>query len=102
MLLRCSWYLREEFPLRKASIRIRTKLFMPVRLPEGTFGISGRGARMRRYWEIEADRIVLECHQCGEMIVLLGYEEDWYKEGSTLFECQCGQKLPGPPELSLS
>lgn len=48
---------------------------------------------MKRCWELESDSIVLECHQCGELIVLLGREEDWYTEGHIFFECQCGQKL---------
>ncbi len=49
---------------------------------------------MKNYWELEPDRIVLKCHQCGEMIILLGREEDWYtEEGHIFFECQCGQRL---------
>ena len=35
--------------------------------------------------------IVLECH-CGERLVLLGQEEDWYSE-RTIFRCECGQSL---------
>ena len=39
------------------------------------------------------DRIVLEC-RCGGSLVLLGQEEDWYKEGRTAFECrECGRHL---------
>ena len=49
---------------------------------------------MKRCWEFEPDRIILECHQCEEMIILLGREEDWYtEEGHIFFECQCGQIL---------
>ncbi len=48
---------------------------------------------MSRYWKLEPDGIVLECHQCGEKIVVLGCEEDWYADGSISFECQCGQRL---------
>jgi hypothetical protein len=48
---------------------------------------------MERCWEFESDRIVLECHQCGEKVILLGREEDWYIEGHIFFECQCGQRL---------
>lgn len=34
---------------------------------------------------------VLQC-QCGERLVLLGREEDWYTEGRTTFECGgCGR-----------
>jgi hypothetical protein len=36
------------------------------------------------------DRTVLGC-RCGESLILLGREEDWYSEGRTTFEChQCG------------
>lgn len=35
------------------------------------------------------DRTVLGC-RCGESLILLGHEEDWYSEGRTTFEChQC-------------
>ena len=48
---------------------------------------------MRRTWEIEASqRIVLECG-CGERLVLLGREDDWYAEGRNTFECECGEEL---------
>jgi hypothetical protein len=48
---------------------------------------------MRRAWEIEAsERIVLECG-CGERLVLLGREDDWYAEGRGAFECGCGEEL---------
>jgi hypothetical protein len=36
--------------------------------------------------------IVLGC-ECGEKLVLLGYEEDWHLEGRTAFECECGKRL---------
>lgn len=39
-----------------------------------------------------SERIILEC-ACGERLVLLGLEEDWYSELRTLFECECGEKL---------
>lgn len=39
-----------------------------------------------------SDRIVLECHKCGEALILLGREEDWISERVS-FECQCGQTL---------
>jgi hypothetical protein len=39
-----------------------------------------------------SERIILEC-DCGERLVLLGLEEDWYSELRTLFECECGEKL---------
>ena len=42
------------------------------------------------------DRTVLRC-RCGESLILLGREEDWYSEGRTTFECyQCG----GPISLA--
>ena len=37
-------------------------------------------------------RIVLECNECGEALILLGREEDWRSE-RTFFECRCGQTL---------
>jgi hypothetical protein len=39
-----------------------------------------------------SERILLEC-ECGERLVLLGLEEDWYSELRTLFECECGERL---------
>lgn len=36
---------------------------------------------------------VLEC-QCGERLILLGREEDWYAEGRTAFACVgCGRSV---------
>jgi hypothetical protein len=32
------------------------------------------------------EQVVLEC-RCGERLLLLGREEDWYSEGHTRFEC---------------
>ena len=37
-------------------------------------------------------RIVLECANCEERLVLLGREEDWLST-RTVFECECGQSL---------
>ena len=39
-----------------------------------------------------SERIVLAC-KCGEKLVLLGLEEDWYSEGRTTFECECGGRI---------
>lgn len=39
-----------------------------------------------------SERIVLQC-KCGERLVLLGREDDWYSEGRAVFECGCGTKL---------
>ena len=39
-----------------------------------------------------SERIILEC-KCGEMLVLLGREDDWYSEERTVFRCECGEKL---------
>ena len=39
-----------------------------------------------------SERIILEC-KCGERLVLLGREDDWYSEGRAVFECECGNKL---------
>ena len=48
---------------------------------------------MQRSSEIEASgRIVLEC-VCGERLVLLGREDDWYAEGRDAFACECGREL---------
>lgn len=40
------------------------------------------------------DRTVLGCRRCGEGLILLGREEDWYSEGRAIFEChRCGGLL---------
>lgn len=39
-----------------------------------------------------SERIVLECNECGEALILLGREEDWRSERA-FFECHCGQEL---------
>jgi hypothetical protein len=48
---------------------------------------------VKRCWERESDRMIFRCNQCGELVVVLGREEDWYMEGYTFFECQCGERL---------
>lgn len=47
---------------------------------------------MRRSTEVRvSDRIVLRCPACGERTILLGREDDWYREGSgQSFRCACG------------
>jgi hypothetical protein len=52
---------------------------------------------MRRDLESErfvlcSERMVLEC-ECGERLVLLGLEDDWYSELRTVFQCECGEEL---------
>lgn len=48
---------------------------------------------MRRCSEMEpSGRIVLEC-SCGERLVLLGREDDWYAEGRRTFACGCGNEI---------
>ena len=37
-------------------------------------------------------RIVLDC-TCGERVVLLGQEDDWYREKRLTFACECGESL---------
>ncbi len=37
-------------------------------------------------------RTILGC-RCGERIILIGLEEDWYLEGHTVFECECGEEI---------
>jgi len=46
-------------------------------------------------YEVERDILSTDCTvlncSCGEKLILLGREEDWYSEGRTTFEChQCG------------
>ena len=49
---------------------------------------------MRRCSELEVSgHIVLGCGSCGERVVLLGREDDWYAEGRTVFTCECGARL---------
>ncbi len=48
---------------------------------------------MQHYSELEPEHIMLECRRCGEMMVLLGREEDWHSEGRNVFECECGESL---------
>jgi hypothetical protein len=49
---------------------------------------------VQRISELElSDRIVLRCGACGEQVVLLGREDDWYSEGRSSFACECGAKL---------
>ena len=49
---------------------------------------------MRRCSELEVSgRIVLGCGSCGERVVLLGREDDWYSEGRTVFACECGGRV---------
>jgi predicted RNA-binding Zn-ribbon protein involved in translation (DUF1610 family) len=39
-------------------------------------------------------RIVLVCSGCGELVILLGREEDWSREHRNAFECSgCGKRL---------
>jgi hypothetical protein len=54
----------------------------------------------RRSWEWDRElerfvlctkRIVLGC-RCGEKLVLLGLEDDWFLE-RTSFKCECGRNL---------
>ena len=49
---------------------------------------------MRRCSELEVSgRIILGCGSCGERVVLLGREDDWYSEGRTVFACECGAQV---------
>ena len=48
-------------------------------------------ARHERFVECSG-RVVLECGNCGEALILLGHEEDWRSEGAS-FGCHCGQTL---------
>ncbi len=54
-----------------------------------------RHSKLRREPErsvLCSERIVLEC-RCGERLLLLGLEGDWYLEGHITFECECGERL---------
>jgi hypothetical protein len=78
---------------------MRTKFFVAARLLEGGFGTSEKGgSRVRHFWETESDHTVLECSQCGEVVILLGREEDWHTEMNIFVECQCGQRLAITPK----
>ena len=49
---------------------------------------------MQRISQLElSGRIILGCKACGERVVLLGREDDWYSEGLSSFACECGTKL---------
>jgi hypothetical protein len=50
-----------------------------------------RGSQFERFVP-SSGRITLECG-CGERVVLLGQEDDWYLEERRLFECACGERL---------
>ena len=59
-------------------------------------GLTRKGDRVRHRkserfvsW---SERMVLEC-ECGERLVLLGREDDWYSERRLVFGCECGRKL---------
>ena len=45
--------------------------------------------------ELEASgRVVLACRGCGERLLLLGREDDWYGEGRLAFRCAgCGGEV---------
>ena len=45
--------------------------------------------------EFEASgRLVLACRGCDERVVLLGREDDWYREGRLSFRCSgCGERV---------
>jgi hypothetical protein len=46
-----------------------------------------------------SERTVLEC-PCGERIIVLGHEDDWYAEGRSIFECGCcGRMLTFAPRV---
>jgi len=51
-----------------------------------------RPEREPEHYVLCSKRIVLRC-QCGEKMILLGREEDWYSERRTVFECECGERL---------
>jgi len=54
--------------------------------------IERKGDVMREHTISCSDHIFLECG-CGERLVLLGYEDDWYSEEHLTFACGCGEAL---------
>lgn len=46
---------------------------------------------MRRCSESEHSTLLLGC-ECGERIVVFGFEEDW-RSRRAVFKCECGEKL---------
>ena len=41
-----------------------------------------------------SEHIALRCAGCGERLILLGLEEDWYQVGRTSFQCGgCGKRV---------
>ena len=50
-----------------------------------------QSASESEHFVIFSGRIILKC-TCGERLVLLGLEEDWFSEGHTSFECECGKR----------
>jgi hypothetical protein len=68
-----------------------------LRVTTSTKGKGREGIRMKRgsgfeRFVLSSGRITLECG-CGERVVLLGREDDWYLEERRLFECACGERL---------
>ena len=93
MALRRSLVRAVCLPKKKALVSIWAGLFTPACFVKETLKERERGARVKRCWERESDRMILRCDRCGEMIVVLGCEEDWSIGGHIFFECQCGQRL---------
>ena len=100
---------------------MRFTLFVPLRDANLTFeqnnsfyreattvyGEARKGGAVQHDYEVEqevlcSDRIVLDC-SCGETLILLGHEQDWYVEGRTTFGChQCGGTVSLPSFTSAS
>ena len=47
---------------------------------------------MREHTIVCSSRIVLECG-CGERLVLLGRDDDWYSHERLTLRCVCGEQL---------
>jgi len=55
--------------------------------------LSQRKGRVMREQAIDCSgRIVLECG-CGERLVLLGRDDDWYSQEHLTLRCECGEQL---------
>ena len=61
----------------------------------GTHG--PRGGRLRNVTEIEpTERTILACG-CGELLIVLGGEDEWRSEGQASFECgACDSRITLP------
>ena len=84
-------------PLRHANLALEQNdsFYLAVAtVQEGARkGDSVQSDSVSEWYVLCPDRTVLGC-RCGESLILLGREEDWYSEGRTTFGCHhCGGAL---------